>query len=196
MLATDIKPGHIPTVAGLEVARHDIVSDPLPKQAFDLIHSRLVLLHLPERQAVLARLLAALRPGGWLQLDEFDITYGPALLMPDAASRTLYETFLEAKATLFRRAGADGAWGQNAPAAMRDAGFVDIDPVAYLQQWRAGSPGVALLIHHTRHLRDQLVEVGMTDEQLADVRALLAHPEFMATSCPIYSVHGRRPVAD
>ena len=33
----------------LEVRRHNIVTDPLPEGAFDLIHARLVLMHLPER---------------------------------------------------------------------------------------------------------------------------------------------------
>lgn len=195
VLATDVKPSHIPAARGLEVARHDIVRDPLPEAAFDLVHARLVLLHLPEREAVLRRLLAALRPGGWLQLDEFDITYGPGLLMPDGEAAELYEAFLAAKRRLFDVAGADGAWGRHAPSAMREAGFVAIDPQAELQLWRAGHGGVDLLVHHTRHLRDPLVAAGMTDAQLAAVRALLRDPAFRATSSPIYTIHGRRPPA-
>lgn len=195
VLATDIKPEHIAQGPGCHVVQHDIVTDPLPEAAFDLVHARLVLLHLPERRQVLGRLVRALRPGGWLQLDEFDITYGPALLMARETDQELYERFLEAKARLFEAAGADGAWGQRAPQAMRDAGLVDIDPVVAVQTWRAGSPGAGLLMHHTFHLRDRLVAEGMTDEQLEDVRALLSDPSFMAASCPIYSVQGRRPPA-
>ncbi|MGH3934234.1 MAG: class I SAM-dependent methyltransferase, partial [Pseudonocardiaceae bacterium] len=193
VLATDIKPSHIPASAGLEVVQHDIVRDHLPEAAFDLICARLVLRGLPQRQAVLERLVRALRPGGWLQLDEFDITYGPALLMPDPRARQLYETFLAAKARLFDTVGADGAWGQYAAQAMHDAGLIDIDPVPHLQLWHAGSPGARLLIHHTFHLRDQFINAGMTDQQLTEVRALLADPTFKATSCVIYSVQGRRP---
>ncbi len=193
VLATDIKPQHIAQAARLQVGQHDIVTDPLPEATFDLVHARLVLLHLPERRQVLERLVRALRPGGWLQLDEFDITYGPALVMPDATARDLYERFLAAKARLFDLAGADGAWGRRAPQAMRDAGLVDVDPVVVVQTWRAGSPGVGLLTHHTFHLRDRLLAVGMTDGQLEDVRRLLSDPSFMAASCPIYSVQGRRP---
>ena len=49
----------------LELRRHDIGTDPLPERAFDLIHARLVLMHVPQREglvtdaeidAVLARL--------------------------------------------------------------------------------------------------------------------------------------------
>jgi SAM-dependent methyltransferase len=193
VLATDIKPSHISAKTGLEVIQHDIVRDPLPEVAFDLVCARMVLRNLPQRRDVLDRLVRALRPGGWLQLDEFDITYGPALLMPDSQARQLYETFLAAKARLFDAAGTDGAWGQHAAQAMYDAGLVDIDPAPHLQLWHAGSAGARLLIHHTFHLRDQFITAGMTEAQLADVRTLLSDPAFKAASCVIYSVHGRRP---
>lgn len=194
VLATDVEPGRIPSVPGLRAIRHDIVRDPLPEAAFDLVYSRLLLIHLPERLAVLDRLVRALKPGGVLQLDEFDITYGPALLMPDAEAQRLYETFLAAKIRLMRRAGADVAWGRNAAAAMRHAGLVDIDPRPRVELWSAGHPGVELILNHTRHLRDAFVREGMTDRQLADVRALLTDPGFRATSCVLYSVQGRRPL--
>ncbi|MGH3874645.1 MAG: class I SAM-dependent methyltransferase [Pseudonocardiaceae bacterium] len=193
VLATDIKPSHIPARAGLAVIQHDIVRDPLPEAAFDLICARMILRNLPQRRAVLDRLVHALRPSGWLQLDEFDISYGPALLMPDPRARQLFETFLAAKVRLFDTAGADGAWGQHAAQAMHDAGLVDIDPVPHLQLWRAGSAGARLLIHHTFHLRDRLLAEGMTDQQLAEVRTLLTDPRFRASSCAIYSVQARHP---
>lgn len=193
VVATDIKPDHITPVEGMSVWRHDVTRDPLPEASFDLIHSRLVLLHLPERLEVLDRLVRALKPGGVLQLDEFDITYGPSLLMPDPEARALYEEFLAAKIALMRRAGADPAWGRDAGEAMRRAGLVDVDPRPHVELWDADSPGVHLISHHTRHLRDAFVREGMTDERLADVRALLADPSFRACSCLIYSVRGRRP---
>lgn len=191
--ATDIKPDHIAPAEGLEVWGHDITRDPLPEGAFDLIHSRLVLLHLPERLEVLDRLVRSLKPGGVLQLDEFDITYGPSLLMPDAGARALYEEFLTAKKGLMARAGADPSWGSGAAEAMRRAGLVHVDPQPHVELWDADSPGVHLIAHHTRHLRDAFVREGMTDRRLEQVRELLADPSFRACSCVVYSVQGRRP---
>jgi len=55
----------------------NIVNDPLPEAAFDLVHTRLVLVHLPERDRVLERLIAALKPGGWIAADELDACSAP-----------------------------------------------------------------------------------------------------------------------
>lgn len=193
VLATDINPVHIPGAPCLDVARHDVVRDPLPGPAFDLIYARLVLQHLPERSEVLGRLVDALRPNGWLQIDEFDISYGPALLMPDAEARELYERFLAAKASVFEAAGGDGTWGARVAQAMHEAGLVDIDPEVRVQVWHSRSPGTRLQIHHTFHLRDRFIQAGMTDDQLESVRRIMAAPTFRAASCAIYSVQGRRP---
>jgi SAM-dependent methyltransferase len=193
VLATDLAPDHIAPAPGLTATRHDVVRDPLPEGEFDLVHARLVLRHLPERDEVLARLVRALRPGGWLQVDEFDNTYAPVLLAPDAESARLYEKFLAAKDQVFADAGVDGAWGRRAAAAMAAAGLVDVDPVPVAQPWRPDSPAVRLLGHLTHHLRDRLVTAGLTDTELRRVRELLAHPGFRACSSVFYSVHGRRP---
>jgi SAM-dependent methyltransferase len=193
VVATDIQPEFLYGTAGVTVARHDVVHDPLPDNEFDLIHARLVLRNLPERDLVLRKLVGALKPGGWVQLDEFDIGYGPVLIAPDPSAAELYELFLAAKERVFDAAGADGRWGRKVAGAMVEAGLMDVDPMPVLQPWRAGSPGLRLLAHHTHHLRDKLIGAGMTDEQLAGVRAVLADQRFRATSCVMYSVHGRRP---
>jgi SAM-dependent methyltransferase len=193
VLATDLKPTHLSPLPGLTVQQHDVVTDPLPENAFDLIHARLVLLHLPDRLAVLAKLVRALKPGGWLQLDEFDISYGPCLLAPSPHAAEVYERFLAAKVAVMETAGADGCWGRRVPTAMRAAGLTEISTQAQLDVWRADSPGLQLLVHHTHHLRDALVAAGQTDADLAEVRAVMADPAFRATACPFYTVQGRRP---
>jgi SAM-dependent methyltransferase len=189
VVATDIKPHQIPPTPGLTVLRHDVVRDPLPEGTFDLVHARLVLLHLPEREAVLAKLMRCLRPGGVLQLDEFDLSYGPGLLTGDAQ---LYQRFLAAKSSALVAAGADPGWGARVPAALRAAGLTDIDVRPHLDVWRAGSPGQRLLVHHSERLRDRLLAAGLTAAELAELRAVLTDPSFLATSSVFYTVQGRR----
>lgn len=74
VVATDIDTSFLENrrSPNLEVWRHDITRDPLPERAFDLIHTRMTLIHIPERDRVLERLTQALKPGGWLVAEEFD----------------------------------------------------------------------------------------------------------------------------
>ncbi|QWF83853.1 class I SAM-dependent methyltransferase [Amycolatopsis sp. CA-230715] len=192
VVATDLVPQHVPEARGLTAVRHDVVADPLPGKAFDLVHTRLVLRHLPAREAVLDKLLATLTPGGWLQVDEFDTTYQPCLAAPDSAAERLFREFLAAKDAVMAKAGVDVAWGSRVGAAMRRAGFVEVDVRPRIDAWRPGSAGTRLLAHHTYRLRDELLAAGMTDDGLRRVRALLADPDFLVCSSVFYSVQGRR----
>ncbi|MCC9309449.1 methyltransferase domain-containing protein [Kitasatospora sp. RB6PN24] len=193
VLAVDLAPERVPAAAGLRIERHDIGHDPLPTAEFDLIHARLVLQHVPERQAALDRLRTALRPGGWIQIDEFDVSYGPVLMAPSAEAARLYETFLAAKNRALAATGARPTWGREVAADLAAAGFEAVDPQPRIVLWQAGHPGLELLVSHTRTLRDRLLEQGMTDSQLEQVRAVMRHPGFRAASCVRYCVQARRP---
>ena len=74
VLATDINTRHLRTDPGYEVLPHDLVSEPVPAGPWDVIHARLVLLHMPQRGRVLRRLASALAPGGALALEELETT--------------------------------------------------------------------------------------------------------------------------
>ena len=192
VLATDVTELDFPTLPGLRCRRHDVVVDPLPEGGFDVILARLVLRHLPRRWEVLDKLVRALKPGGWLQVDEFDTSYEPPLLVPDERSERLYEKFLSAKESVMLESGVDPRCGRHVPAAMRAAGLVDIDPRPHAQLRHPGSPDLELMAEHTRNLRAGLLAAGMTDDELAQVRAITSDPNFRASSSVMYSVHGRK----
>jgi SAM-dependent methyltransferase len=75
VLATDLDTRFVEELdhKNLDVCRMDLRTDELPADAFDLVHARLVLMHIPQREQILDALLATLRPGGWLLLEK-----GPA----------------------------------------------------------------------------------------------------------------------
>ena len=80
VLVTDLDPRFLVESAALAqpqiaIRRHDIGSDPLPTQRFDLIHARLVLIHVPAREQALKRMITALGSGGWLVVEDFDPTF-------------------------------------------------------------------------------------------------------------------------
>ena len=76
VMAIDIDTRFIEPLASdvVEVRRVDLRTDELPQARFDLVHARLVLEHLTERRQILDRLAAALRPGGWLVIEDYDWT--------------------------------------------------------------------------------------------------------------------------
>jgi len=73
VVATDLNLSWVAGSLGtnVELRVHDIVRDPVENSSYDLVHARLVLLHLPQRNAVIDKLICALNPGGWLVLEEF-----------------------------------------------------------------------------------------------------------------------------
>ena len=191
VLVTDIKPSRLKPGGNIRVQRHDVVHDPLPAAKFDLIHIRAVLFHLPERQAVLGRLARALRPGGWIQVDDFDLSWWPALRIAETDDRRVYEEFQVALCHMFEKAGSDLGWGHQIAQAMHDVGFNEIDPDIHIEVWHPSMAGTKLLLNHTFQLRDQLVAAGFDDRRLATMREILHKPEFLAMSFGMYSVHGR-----
>jgi SAM-dependent methyltransferase len=64
--------------AGVHVLQHDLLADPVDAvrgaagAGFDLVHCRALLAHLPDPAVAVARMAAALRPGGRLLVEEAD----------------------------------------------------------------------------------------------------------------------------
>jgi 2-polyprenyl-3-methyl-5-hydroxy-6-metoxy-1,4-benzoquinol methylase len=61
------------TGSNVEVRQLNVVTEALPATQFDFVHTRLLLMHLPERDEVVKKLVSALRPGGWILWEEQDL---------------------------------------------------------------------------------------------------------------------------
>ena len=74
VVGTDIDPRFLEEIRepNFEAWKHDIAVDDLPTGEFDLVHTRWVLQHLEDPEAAIRRMIAALRPGGWLLVEEMD----------------------------------------------------------------------------------------------------------------------------
>jgi len=121
VLVTDIDPRFLVELATLdhshiEVQRHDIGTDPLPAQPFDLIHARLVLIHVPAREQTLQRLVTALKPGGWLVVEDFDPTFiDPRYPTSDPSAAALFQKVAAAQRQLMAARSGELAstWGRS-----------------------------------------------------------------------------------
>jgi SAM-dependent methyltransferase len=126
-----------------DVRRHDVAQDDPPIAGFDLIHARLVLVHVPGRDEALRRMLQSLRPGGWLLLEDFD----PALLpiaCPEAhgADQELANKSRPGFLQLLARRGVDLEYGRKLPRLLRQAGLQEVAADAYFPvALKAAGPG-------------------------------------------------------
>jgi SAM-dependent methyltransferase len=82
---------HLSSRPNLEVRRHDIVAEPIGEATFDLVHTRLVIEHLPEPERLLEMLAAATRPGGLLIIESTDMLTTAAADPSDHRSRRFDE---------------------------------------------------------------------------------------------------------
>jgi SAM-dependent methyltransferase len=82
----------------IDVVEGDILEIELPEHSFDLIHARLVLMHIPERRRALERIVSFLRPGGQLVVEELD--WMAILTDPDPDRIALFRAFSEALETI------------------------------------------------------------------------------------------------
>src|SRR5262245_34426627 len=99
VVATDLQTKFLEAIdaPNLEVRKHDITREELEPDAFDLVSARKVLEHLPDPSAALRRMVAALRPGGWLLVEDSDLASFLRVSFPQRARfERAYAIFLEA----------------------------------------------------------------------------------------------------
>lgn len=195
VLATDIDTRFLQSIesSGVRVLRHDIVLDPLPEQRFDLIHARLLLVHLPEREAVLDRLIAALKPGGCLLLEEFDSTSAHAA--PDRFPR---EVALKSGAA-FRKVmigrGVDAEFGRALAGHLASRGMQDLFAEGRLLMCQGRSAGARLMKANLEQLREAILATGqVTDSDFEDDLARLEQDDYLAPLPVMWSVSARKAV--
>ena len=192
--ALDLDPRHLATADNVTVRHGDVRTVDLPSGHFDLIHARLVLLHLAERDMVLDRLVAALKPGGLLVLSEWDGTRHDWLLRaPSPAHKEAFDVFQTGLLGVLEDNGADLGWARRAPLAMRAAGLVDVDTVVHNRLWSGGEAGCLLHLSNAEQLHDALLARGVTAAQLDRLREAMHHPDTRAYCYPMYTTVGRRP---
>jgi ubiquinone/menaquinone biosynthesis C-methylase UbiE len=196
VVVTDIDPRFLEPLStpNVEVRKHNIVTDPLPDATFDLIHARLVLIHLPEREKVLTRLVSALKPGGWLVDEEFD----SVSLLPDptvSPGEVILNTQLAVMGMLKDR-GVERRFGRLLYGRLRAHGLVEVDAEGRLFMWRGESSGVSLMRTNFKQLRGALLDGHyITEQEFDQDSARLDDSDFMAPSPIMWTVWGRRPAA-
>ncbi|BAU87288.1 methyltransferase [Streptomyces laurentii] len=178
---------------GVEVLRHDVGADAPPGDGFDLIHARLVLVHVADRDRALAAMAGALRPGGRLLLEDADPAAQPLICLDEYGPEQALANKLRAGfRKLLAARGADLAYGRRLPRLLREAGLVDVAADAYFP---IASPACDVLEAATvRQVRGKLVAAGLaTDEEIDRHLANVDAGRLDLATSPMISAWGRRP---
>ena len=195
VVATDIDVRSLEAIQcppSLQVRRHDIVHDPLGVGGFDLVHARLVLEHLPERDAVLTKLTRALRPGGWIVVE--DVDYVSAVPISDLG-RTEHEHSQSVRLREFAANGIAHYLGRELPARLRANGLVDVDNEGRVWIMEGGSPGARWFRLSMAHLRTRLVGPDkLTDTEVDRMLELFDDPNWAAFTPTMVTAWGRLPL--
>lgn len=196
VFATDISTRFLDALdlPNLEVRRHDIVQDDLPEGAFDLVHARLVLTHLAERDKALRRMVKALKPGGWLLVEEMDcLTWIPDPT-GDPAAVALFRKGVRAIEQIMSAAGVDLHYGRRLFGEVRTHELNELTAEGRVLMVHGGSPNAQEL----RLTAEQLLSRNSTsagllsDKERSDYLALLELPDFVWMGQMIMAVWGRR----
>jgi len=197
VLATDIDPRFLTSSgrANLEVRRHDVATDPLPESAFDLIHSRLVLIHVPQRQASFERLVRALKPGGWLVVEDYDsVVIDRAFPTDGDENAATVRKCLGALRSLLESHGGDPSWARSLYQRFVAAGLVGVGTQGHIDLRSGGSPGARLDKANLTQVRDEALRNQLVEQDEMDrMLTLLDDPKFVFASPIMFSAWGQRP---
>ncbi len=173
---------------GLQVRQADIVSAELPERAFDLIHTRLLLLHLPEREAVVRKLVRSLKQGGWLLLEERELALIRHVTTPS------YAAAWAALEAVMRAGGVDPSWAHEMPNLLEREGLVDVGAEGEFPLFTGGSPMARVFCITWEQMRERMVASGLIgNDDLTRAMQSLLHGTDWLVAPPIFAAWGRRP---
>ena len=168
VLAIDIDTRFVESLASdaVEVRQVDIRTDELPQGEFDLVHARLVLEHLTERRQILDRLAAALRPGGWMVIEDYDWTgFG----FEDDDPR--FERVAGAIIAFMQQAGFEPRYGRRVVADMAAAGLTEVRGEGRALIIDSQDRGFDFFRLSFESVRDVVVDAGLLSTEDADAAA-------------------------
>lgn len=188
VLAVDLDTSLLEELADdrIEVRRLDVLADPLPPAAFDLIHARNLLMHLPSRVQALQRLVAALRPGGWVVASDPDFT-----VVGLSPTNPVWERTWSALLDAAVAGGWDPRYGARLAGDFRAVGLAEV----HAQYDTPSGPGGSspLMEMTVERMRNRMVALGTDGDEIDEALRLFADPANTISEPTVCVVRGRRP---
>jgi ubiquinone/menaquinone biosynthesis C-methylase UbiE len=180
-------------LTGVEAITADARRTGLPSCSFDLVHTRTLLINVPEPGQVIAEMVRLARPGGWVLAMEPDAEYA-LCYPPHPAFTRLCEIFPVA----VRSNGADPHIGRRLPELFRHAGLQDVAVETTARVYPLGHSRRTIRMDLMRAMRPRILEQGLAseaelDELDAAARAHLDDPDTVVMPHLFFLVSARKP---
>jgi len=165
----------------------------LPAASFDLVHTRTLLINVPEPAEVVAEMTRLARPGGWVAAMEPDVVLS-LCYPPHPAWDRLAEIFMQVQ----DGDGADPHVGRRLPALLQEAGLVDVSVEARADIYPVGHSRRTVRVDLMRSMRPKIVERGLATERELDeldraAREHLDDPDTLVMPHLLFLAWGRKP---
>lgn len=189
VVAVDIDSALLGTIpdAAFEARRHDLATDGPVGEGYDLVHSRFVLEHLPNRDQVLVELATQMRPGGWLVIQ--DAEFSTTAL----ADSSMYAAAMIAFEQAMNTTGADYRWTRTLPAALSRLGLLDVHANAEVAWFHGGSDHARFWASNLDVMRSEMLAAGLDESVYERALDALFDPDQWLPSIMVLAVSGRRP---
>jgi hypothetical protein len=152
-----------------------------------------VLTFLPRPAETITKIAAALKPGGWLLIEEPDcVSAIPDPSMAPAAA-ALSKKGWDAVLSHVHSQGYDSEFGRHLYHDVAISGFADLQAEGFVAMALGGTPFAKFWKITLEQVQDHVLKAGLlTVAELEDYRSLLDSPEYRWMAPTIISVWGRR----
>jgi SAM-dependent methyltransferase len=189
VVATDLDPGYLKAIEApnVQVLQHDLTVDDRPGKPYDLVHTRLVIEHLPDPVSAVKRLAGWVRPGGWLVVEAGDWS-----TRYEITSSEVFDAVLVAVQKFLASAGFAPMFGRRLPVLFQDHGLVDVGCEARSRMLRGGTPEMEFFTLTIERARTAMVAADLiSDDDVAAALTLCADLSFAVMSPALVSAWGR-----
>ncbi len=182
---------HVEVGPRVKLHEGDLMQEVLPRDHFQLAHSRAVIEHLADPRAGLARMVDALAPGGWIVIEDGDFITVDEAAMP-GSFRQLHEA--ATAAGLLRSPHWKRRYGSRLLADLQSLPLEDVEIAGTLRTLVGGTPGAQSYVIGLAYAVPGLVAAGLIEEGVANEALDLARrPDFRLPSPLHVTGIGRKP---
>lgn len=165
VLAVDLDPKFLSEAErqNISVVRADIRTAQLPEQSFDLVHARYVLIHIPDYETALNRMVDCLKPGGWLVLEEPDFSASRGITGGEQELASLRKVNLAIE-QMYAALSMDYALGLKLPALLQQRGLQHLSVENDASLCAGGSGMATVMKMSAEQLREKYLATGVVDQ--------------------------------